>query len=97
MEKFSDMKFEPAGFTDFDGYRIAKSIPDYVFHWLEITGVSKGLKHMEEMQALPSPAKGDVQISASHDGPPCTKCGNMTKRAGSCYCCTSCGTTTGCS
>jgi ribonucleoside-diphosphate reductase alpha chain len=30
-------------------------------------------------------------------GPLCYNCGNQTQRAGSCYVCTSCGSTTGCS
>jgi ribonucleoside-diphosphate reductase alpha chain len=30
-------------------------------------------------------------------GPPCARCGSLTQRNGSCYLCTSCGTTTGCS
>ncbi|MBX4199394.1 vitamin B12-dependent ribonucleotide reductase [Candidatus Saccharibacteria bacterium] len=37
---------------------------------------------------------------ASHqteDAPLCFNCGNQTQRAGSCYVCTSCGSTTGCS
>jgi ribonucleoside-diphosphate reductase alpha chain len=31
------------------------------------------------------------------DAPMCFNCGNVTQRAGSCYVCTSCGSTTGCS
>ena len=31
------------------------------------------------------------------DAPMCFNCGNQTQRAGSCYVCTSCGSTTGCS
>lgn len=30
------------------------------------------------------------------DAPSCGNCGNIMQRAGSCYCCSSCGTTTGC-
>lgn len=33
----------------------------------------------------------------SETAPLCTNCGNQTQRAGSCYVCTSCGTTSGCS
>jgi ribonucleoside-diphosphate reductase alpha chain len=32
-----------------------------------------------------------------HAAPLCSNCGNITQRAGSCYICTSCGTTSGCS
>ena len=35
--------------------------------------------------------------SADANAPVCSNCGNMTQRAGSCYVCTSCGSTTGCS
>ncbi len=33
----------------------------------------------------------------SNDAPMCYNCGNQTQKAGSCYVCTSCGSTTGCS
>lgn len=33
----------------------------------------------------------------SLDAPPCLRCGSITQRNGSCYLCSSCGTTTGCS
>lgn len=36
-------------------------------------------------------------ISSSETAPLCYSCGNITQRAGSCYVCTSCGTTSGCS
>lgn len=85
-EKFTDMMFEPGGLTDCDEVRIAKSIPDYVFRWMD-SYIRKGSGKTSE----------DKDLSMSFDGPPCTRCGNLTKRAGSCYCCQSCGTTTGCS
>jgi ribonucleoside-diphosphate reductase alpha chain len=37
-----------------------------------------------------------VQVNTS-SAPLCYNCGNQTQRAGSCYVCTSCGSTTGCS
>ncbi len=36
-------------------------------------------------------------IVADHTAPMCFNCGNQTQKAGSCYVCTSCGSTTGCS
>ena len=38
-----------------------------------------------------------VEHSKDESAPLCYNCGNQTQRAGSCYVCTSCGTTTGCS
>ena len=35
--------------------------------------------------------------AADHNAPMCYNCGNQTQKAGSCYVCTSCGSTTGCS
>jgi ribonucleoside-diphosphate reductase alpha chain len=62
-------------------------------------------------QALPAPkaaaaepaastsAKAVTTVVTKNDGtaPMCYNCGNQTQRAGSCYVCTSCGSTTGCS
>lgn len=36
-------------------------------------------------------------VNQSADAPLCYNCGNTTQRAGSCYVCTACGTTSGCS
>jgi ribonucleoside-diphosphate reductase alpha chain len=38
-----------------------------------------------------------VTAEKDHAAPMCYNCGNQTQRAGSCYVCTSCGSTTGCS
>jgi ribonucleoside-diphosphate reductase alpha chain len=45
-------------------------------------------------QATMSPAKKVIRDDAA---PLCFNCGNQTQRAGSCYVCSSCGSTTGCS
>ncbi len=53
----------------------------------------------EETPAAPAPATAHGPV-AKHDSsaaPMCYNCGNQTQRAGSCYVCTSCGSTTGCS
>jgi ribonucleoside-diphosphate reductase alpha chain len=39
----------------------------------------------------------EIQFKKSLDAPACARCGNITQRNGSCYLCSSCGTTTGCS
>ena len=46
-----------------------------------------------------APAQAKVKKEAIQDpsAPMCYNCGNMTQRSGSCYVCTSCGSTTGCS
>jgi len=56
-----------------------------------------------ESPALPEPLRDqvvDVRIAPgpeAKDAPYCYQCGNAMQRAGSCYVCTSCGTTSGCS
>jgi ribonucleoside-diphosphate reductase alpha chain len=91
VDKYTDVKFEPAGFTTNEDIRIAKSIIDYLARWLwSEYGDEKA--PAEEKKTL------DEQLIAKGlDGPPCRQCGNLTRRSGSCYCCTQCGTTTGCS
>jgi ribonucleoside-diphosphate reductase alpha chain len=39
----------------------------------------------------------ETKLSANSAAPLCYNCGNQTQRAGSCYVCSSCGSTTGCS
>jgi ribonucleoside-diphosphate reductase alpha chain len=56
----------------------------------------------QESQEAPAPATvaAKPSVAVKPDGstaPLCYNCGNQTQRAGSCYVCTSCGSTTGCS
>jgi ribonucleoside-diphosphate reductase alpha chain len=44
-----------------------------------------------------SPTRADVNAREQHDAPMCYQCGNVMQRAGSCYVCSSCGSTSGCS
>lgn len=41
-------------------------------------------------------ARAELKV-ANAESPLCSNCGNVTQRAGSCYVCTTCGSTTGCS
>jgi len=55
-----------------------------------------------KVQAAPSvsttASHGDTKAAATDPSAPlCYNCGNQTQRSGSCYVCTSCGSTTGCS
>ena len=45
----------------------------------------------------PAPAPADAKLTGDSTAPLCYNCGNQTQRSGSCYVCTSCGSTTGCS
>lgn len=48
-------------------------------------------------KAAPSDQAGESSGDQDAAAPLCYSCGNQTQRAGSCYVCTSCGSTTGCS
>lgn len=47
--------------------------------------------------AAPKPAEKSAQKpSPEAHNPPCSECGSLTTRAGSCYLCSNCGSTSGC-
>jgi len=48
-------------------------------------------------QAAPASTNGLLARAEQRDAPYCYQCGNAMQRAGSCYVCSSCGTTSGCS
>jgi ribonucleoside-diphosphate reductase alpha chain len=57
------------------------------------------LKETEQQQAesvVERQSTSDKSVADPH-APMCYSCGNQTQRSGSCYVCTSCGSTTGCS
>lgn len=50
----------------------------------------------EPREAVVRTARAELKVAES-SAPLCSNCGNITQRSGSCYVCTSCGSTTGCS
>jgi len=123
VDKFSHVRFEPAGMTKNPDVRFAKSIVDYIFRWM----AAKFLSHEAQYQAgvnvpetvtTPEQLTLDVAALASakveapakavptgskfaamqnqSDAPPCSTCGSIMVRSGSCYKCANCGTTSGC-
>jgi ribonucleoside-diphosphate reductase alpha chain len=93
VEKFTHSRFEPSGFTGNPDVPIAKSIVDYIFRWLEV----------KFLAPRPSPLApiGDeaglvVEEQVVYSGEFCPDCGAMMMRAGSCYSCPECGSSTGC-
>lgn len=90
VDKLKGMRFDPHGYTSNPAVRHAHSLVDYVARWMQ----DKFLK-AEEMPVEGSDGK---IASARQDltNPPCPSCGSVTLRAGACYVCEVCGTTTGC-
>ncbi|MCK0114234.1 vitamin B12-dependent ribonucleotide reductase [Ornithinimicrobium sp. F0845] len=165
VEKFTNLRFEPAGLTDDPDVRMAQSIMDYVFRRLALDyldfetrdymGIHSAEERSRELETgsyLPGSASGDSddesvedelesysqsvatstkkaekpevedkvdaeapaarEVSAgvhssaelmdkfqgkSADAPMCMTCGTKMQRAGSCYVCEGCGSTSGCS
>ncbi len=128
VDKFSHVRFEPAGMTKNPDVRFAKSIVDYIFRWMATKFLSPdaqfrvGVNNREQFEhggAVEAPREpvldfgGTVNVSRpdadpggssySHaaiqnqeDAPPCSTCGSIMIRSGSCYKCANCGTTSGC-
>jgi ribonucleoside-diphosphate reductase alpha chain len=57
----------------------------------------KAKKVVQEAVKEPTPTESSTAASSDDTAPLCYSCGNQTQRAGSCYVCTACGSTTGCS
>jgi len=107
------MRFEPAGMTNDPEIRLANSLMDYLFRKLAMLYLSKEertdlviFSTDERIQpTLPGVQENfvetntgaEVRPSTHSDAPLCMQCGDRMMRAGSCYACPSCGTTSGCS
>lgn len=64
----------------------------------EVTDLDSRAQDTPESKVVESVDVGiSSKPSRDEDAPMCYNCGNQTQKAGSCYVCTSCGSTTGCS
>ena len=106
--KLSHMRFEPSGWTGNPKIGFAKSILDYIARWLELRflnneqgelfgSVSKSADALlSNPSHKPEVASLDEFVELG-DSPACNICGGLMVRSGSCYRCTNCGSTSGCS
>jgi ribonucleoside-diphosphate reductase alpha chain len=103
VDKFSHSRYEPSGFTNNPQIRVAKSITDYIFRWLalkflpEVDSVHSESDAEEEMLLAGTARPLNSVIPMEMDAPPCSECGSIMLRSGSCYRCSNCGGTSGCS
>jgi ribonucleoside-diphosphate reductase alpha chain len=101
VEKFAHVRFEPSGYSSNPQIGYAKSIVDYIFRWLALKFLTEkinGSKDVDLEATLKNPEP--VQVDLFHnqeDAPPCSVCGFIMVRSGSCYKCPNCGATSGCS
>ncbi len=105
VEKFSHVRFEPSGYSSNPEIGYAKSIVDYIFRWLghkflpeEAPHLHNGTPDLEAttLDRAPGPSQTDL-FQGQEDAPPCSVCGFIMVRSGSCYKCQNCGSTSGCS
>lgn len=112
VNKFSHMRFEPAGWTNNPQIRMAKSIMDYIFRWLALkflptTDQPPAAEDLngQYFTAFMDDDQVSRRIAASEaavflrqsDAPSCHECGALMVRNGTCYRCLNCGATSGCS
>jgi ribonucleoside-diphosphate reductase alpha chain len=135
IDKFTNVRFEPAGMTDDPDIRFATSLVDYIFRRLAVEYIDRDkreamgiltvgerlqptLPGVEEattpsatsmdlpledrapadaLKAREHPSSAGVPASPTGEVVLCHVCGDLMQRAGSCYACPSCGSTSGCS
>ncbi len=64
---------------------------------IEAPVVTAPVAPVQQVAPVETKAKEVKDVIKDPSAPMCYNCGNMTQRSGSCYVCTSCGSTTGCS
>jgi ribonucleoside-diphosphate reductase alpha chain len=97
IAKFTGTKFDPQGWTGNQDIRFAGSILDYIFRWMEVYFKKEKEEVVEKLEDEGKELKDDLEAIVVNDGPPCPSCGYLTVRNGSCYKCTNCGNSLGCS
>ncbi len=110
VDKFSHTRFEPSGYTGNPDIPHADSITDYIFRWLghrfltvpDEMGVEDSASRRptaSRAKARRHPRRGTVlePVAVFADAPPCSTCGALMVRSGTCFKCLNCGATSGCS
>jgi len=113
VDKFSHLRFEPAGFTGNPEIPMCKSVMDYIFRWLQnrflnsdgtIKQINGNGVKPANGTASPQPAEhhqagraAKRHLKGQEDAPICHNCGDVMVRNGTCYKCATCGETSGCS
>jgi len=108
VDKLTNTRFEPSGFTENPSIRYASSVLDYIARWLGGKFLSaEYLKPKIDLHEEPvskrtvvaeaSSAQTRISLSEVGDAPSCSTCGMLMVPNGSCYKCINCGSTSGCS
>ena len=70
VDKFSHVRFEPAGLTKNPDVRIAKSIVDYIFRWMASKFLSVEAQHAAGVNVTPAARDQDGEQLSFTDAPP---------------------------
>lgn len=110
VKKFKDSRFEPSGITSSEEIPFAKSIIDYIFRYLGMRFLSPEDKeeifggHMDISGTVPAASllptsvarsNNEAALKAAESDAPMCECGGIMRRAGACYTCPNCFTSTG--
>ncbi len=101
LRSLSGMEFTPNGITDYPGLHTASSIPSLIV--AALIDLQKALyasadTDMENRDTGELPYVPTIKdTTPAFDGPVCMNDGSIMIQSGSCYVCTKCGDTTGCS
>jgi ribonucleoside-diphosphate reductase alpha chain len=96
LASFDDMPEEQTSLLDTPETDDVKSAPPVTS--VKQDAVSTAVSETQPMApAVEKPAAQQKKVINDSTAPLCYNCGNQTQRSGSCYVCSSCGSTTGCS
>ena len=90
--RWFDLKFHPNGTNGHLGKHEAHAITSHAQPTLNGTQTSNHAL----MAGSGSDDLNDHLAHLQQDAPPCSECGTIMTRAGACYKCSNCGTTSGC-
>jgi ribonucleoside-diphosphate reductase alpha chain len=112
VDKLTNTRFEPSGFTENPSIRYASSVLDYIAWWLggkflsaEYLKPRAGVNDQELIQSTTGASSVNTKnresvgnsSATTGDAPSCSTCGMLMVPNGSCYKCVNCGSTSGCS
>jgi ribonucleoside-diphosphate reductase alpha chain len=113
VDKLTNTRFDPSGFTENPSIRYASSVLDYIARWMGGRFLSPeylkprialGEQEPNQSGAVMSSKAKDSEPGGRSNGlanvgeaPSCTTCGMLMVPNGSCYKCVNCGSTSGCS
>ncbi|HEV2617551.1 MAG TPA: hypothetical protein VGU63_13180 [Candidatus Acidoferrales bacterium] len=108
VDKLTNTRFEPSGFTENPNIRYASSVLDYIARWLGGKFLSPDYfrprtAEIGQESILTTASKASREIlppsnrNTNADAPSCQTCGTLMIPNGNCYKCANCGRTSGCS